>query len=52
MKNKELKKQAKIVLDYLWKDEKKHYQESEKPKNDHIFLNLKALKKELKNLKE
>lgn len=48
MKNKELKKQIKTVVDYLWKDEKRHYLESEKPKKGHIFLNLKAIKKELK----
>jgi hypothetical protein len=52
MKNKELKKQIMIVVDYLWKDEKRHYQETEKPKADHIFLNLKAIKKELKNIKK
>lgn len=49
MKNKSLKKDIKSVVDYLWKDEKRHYQESEKPKG-HIFLKLKALKKELKTI--
>lgn len=49
MKNKTLKKEIKTIVDYLWKDEKRHFLESEKPKS-HIFLNLKALKKELKKL--
>ena len=48
MKKKELKNNIKEVVEYLWKDEKRHYQESEKPK-DHIFLKLKAIKKRLKN---
>lgn len=47
MKKKNVKRNIKEVVEYLWKDEKKHYQESEKPK-DHIFLKLKAIKKELK----
>lgn len=48
MKKKEFKNNIKEVVEYLWKDEKKHYQESEKPK-DHIFLTLKAIKKGLKD---
>ncbi len=51
MKSKELDKQIKIVIDYLWDDEKRHYQESGKPKQEHIFLNLKAIKKELRKSK-
>ena len=32
------------VIKYLWDDEKKHYEESDRPK-DHIFKRLKKLKK-------
>lgn len=38
------KDDLKIVLDYLWRDEKKHYSESKYRKN-HIFLVLKRLAK-------
>lgn len=31
------------IIDYLWIDEEKHFEESEKPEN-HIFLKLKQLK--------
>lgn len=31
------------VIDYLWEEEKKHYEESDKPE-DHIFSVLKELK--------
>lgn len=33
----------KAIIDYLWKDEARHFEESDKP-NDHIFLKLKQLK--------
>lgn len=33
----------KIVVDYLWNDEQKHYEESDKPKG-HIFESLKILR--------
>lgn len=48
MKKKEFKNNIQEVVEYLWKDEKKHYQETDKPKG-HIFLKLKAIKKGLKN---
>ncbi|MDR1895886.1 MAG: hypothetical protein LBR10_03755 [Prevotellaceae bacterium] len=34
------------VIDYLWKDEEKHFEENGCP-NDHIFLILKSLKQNL-----
>ena len=38
----ELKRLLKILIDYNWESEKKHYEES--PENNHIFLILKQLK--------
>ena len=31
-----------VIVDYLWTDEKKHYEEEGKPKN-HIFNHLKVI---------
>lgn len=40
----QIKNDLMAVLDYLWRDEKKHYSESKYRKN-HIFLVLKRLTK-------
>lgn len=39
-----LKTDLKILVEYLWESEKKHYEESDKPK-EHIFNVLKRIKK-------
>jgi len=41
------KEDVKIILDYLWHDEEKHYFESEYSKK-HIFLVMKRLAKVIK----
>ena len=41
-----MKHNVKEVIQYLWKDEEKHYAENGKPKN-HIFKSLQSLKKSL-----
>lgn len=33
------------VVNYLFEDEKRHYEEFEKPPRNHIYLKLKKLKK-------
>ena len=33
------------VINYLFEEEKKHFEEFEKPPRDHIYLKLKKLKK-------
>lgn len=38
-----IKEDIQFIIDYLWEDEERHYEESEKPK-DHIFLKLKNVK--------
>ena len=38
----------KKVVDYLWSDEEKHYEESDKP-SDHIFRTLQTLKVKLED---
>ncbi len=38
-----IKEDIKTVIEYLWKDEHKHFQENHYPKN-HIFRVLKRLK--------
>lgn len=40
------KEDIKIILDYLWRDEEKHYQESW-PCRKHIFVVLKRLAKRI-----
>jgi hypothetical protein len=45
MTNRE-KEDIKIILDYMWLDEEKHYQSG--PCNDHIFVVLKRLAKKIK----
>jgi hypothetical protein len=47
MIDEQIKKDIKIVLDYLWHDEEKHYLESRYYKN-HIFNVLKRLAKVIK----
>lgn len=42
----QIKNDLTTILDYLWRDEKKHYSESKYRKN-HIFLVLKRLKAEI-----
>ncbi|MDP2176628.1 MAG: DpnD/PcfM family protein [Bacteroidota bacterium] len=42
-KNHEIKMLTKEVVEYLFENEKKHYEESENPQN-HIFLKLERLK--------
>ena len=44
IKQNDLKK----VVDYLWADEEKHYEESDKP-GGHIFRTLRTLKATLEN---
>jgi hypothetical protein len=44
MLNSEIKQDIEAVLNYLWHDEKKHYQESGYSKQ-HIFRKLKRLAK-------
>ena len=39
----ENKKEIKTVIEYLWEDEKKHFEENDCP-NNHIFFILKKLK--------
>jgi hypothetical protein len=46
----EAKNDLKVICDYLELNEKKHYSESRYPK-DHIWRNVKRIKKLLKNLK-
>jgi hypothetical protein len=41
--NKPLIDDVTAMLDYLWHDEQKHYDESGKPKS-HIYLNLKRIR--------
>lgn len=44
-----LKAYSKIVLEYLWRDEERHYLESDREsRKDHIFPVLKEIKKILK----
>ena len=47
MNNDQLKKDVKILLDYLWHDEEKHYQENSYPRK-HIFQIVKRLAKAIK----
>jgi hypothetical protein len=42
---KQTKEDLKIILDYLWIDEQKHYQES--PDKSHIYCVLKRLAKKI-----
>ena len=42
-----MRQDIKVVLDYLWHDEKRHYEESNRVKR-HIFVTLKRLAKEIK----
>jgi hypothetical protein len=42
-----VEKDLKTVLEYLWRDEKRHYSESSYPRN-HIFCVLKRLAKAVK----
>ena len=48
MVDNQLKEDIKAVVDYLWKDEERNYQESDYPKN-HIFRTVKRLAKATKN---
>jgi len=43
--SKRLRKDLQIVLDYLWYDEKKHYQCG--PSKKHIYIVLRRLAKEI-----
>ena len=45
MKARNLKEDLKTLLDYLWQDEYRHYQESSNKK--HIFVVMKRLAKEV-----
>ena len=45
MQPKNIKEDLKVLLDYLWHDEARHY--SEAPRKDHIFLKLKRLASEI-----
>lgn len=45
MKTKSVKEDLKVLLNYLWHDEARHY--SEGPRKDHIFLKLKRLAREI-----
>lgn len=47
MSIKHIEKDLKVVLEYLWRDEKKNYSECKYPKN-HIFYVLKRLAKTIK----
>lgn len=42
-----IKKEVIKVIDYLWKDEERHYQESLPDVDNHIFESIKKLKKSL-----
>jgi hypothetical protein len=42
---KQEKEDLKIVLNYLWRDEQKHYQEN--PSKDHIYIVLRRLAKKI-----
>jgi hypothetical protein len=44
--DKQIKKDIRIILEYLWHDEEKHYQES-LPCKDHIFVVLRRLAKRI-----
>ena len=44
------KKDIKIILDYLWHDEKNHYDSGPSPK--HIFMVLRRLAKNIKYYKD
>ena len=44
--NKDINKDIKKIVGYLWYDENKHFVECDKPKN-HIFVTLKRLNKKL-----
>ena len=46
MKSKRLREDIISVVDYLWHDEEKHYEEVDRPRN-HIFMVLKRLAKEI-----
>lgn len=45
MKAQDIKKDLKVIVDYLWHDEARHYEESRR--KDHIFLTLKRLVKKI-----
>ena len=47
MINEQVKQNIKIVLDYLWHDEEKHYQELGGFPKEHIFRVLKKLAKDV-----
>ena len=47
MLDEQIRKDIRIILDYLWHDEEKHYFESEYSKN-HIFRIMKRLAKIIK----
>ncbi len=47
MINSQLTKDIKSVLNYLWYNEKRHYEESNRTRK-HIFVTLKRLAKEVK----
>jgi len=47
----ELVEEVKKVLDYLWKDEERHYQECDEC-DGHIFLSLKKLDEHIRALEE
>jgi len=48
MMGKQIKQDIKTVLDYLWRDEERHYLESGRSKK-HIFHTLKRLAKRVKS---
>jgi hypothetical protein len=45
MDDKKIKQDVKLILDYLWRDEEKHYQEIGKESKEHVFQVLKRLAK-------
>ena len=47
MNDKKMEQDVSIVLEYLWHDEERHYQECEKDTKGHIFLVLKRLAKNI-----
>ncbi len=47
MINEQVRQNIKIVLDYLWHDEEKHYQELEGSSKEHIFRVLEKLAKDV-----
>lgn len=42
--NTELKNLLNEVIDYLFEDEKRHFEEEENPSSDHIYLKLLRIK--------